>query len=115
MTKVKIVRLAAQYPKLVEWSEADGCFVGRCPALFGGGVHGSDEAKVYRELCQVAREWVKILHADGVPLPKSKRSGTYSGRFVVRVNPVLHQKLAVKAQAEGESLNTLVGKALFRA
>ncbi len=46
MTKTEIKKLAARYPKIVEWSEEDGCFVGRCPLLFDGGVHGNDEASV---------------------------------------------------------------------
>ncbi len=74
MKKAEIKKLAARYPKLVEWSDEEGCFVGRCPALFLGGVHGKDEAAVYRELCRAAEEWVEILHTDGVPLPEAKRS-----------------------------------------
>ena len=31
-----------RYLKLVEWSDEDGCYVGRCPELMLGGVHGSD-------------------------------------------------------------------------
>lgn len=115
MTRAEVKKLAARYPKFVEWSEADGCFVGRCPLLFAGGVHGGDEADVYRELCRTAEEWIRILHTDGIPLPKMKRGERYSGRFVVRVDPTLHRRLALKAAAEGESLNSLIGKALARA
>jgi predicted HicB family RNase H-like nuclease len=114
LTKAHIKRLSARYPKVVEWSERDGCFVGRCPLLFGGGVHGDDEANVYRELCRATEEWIRILHDDRIPLPKLKRGGHYSGRFVVRVDPALHQKLALKAAVKGESLNSLVAKALAR-
>ena len=32
-----------QYLKIVEWSEEDGCYVGTCPGLMLGGVHGDDE------------------------------------------------------------------------
>jgi len=67
------------------------CFVGRCPDLFDGGVHGRDEAKVYMRLCAV------------------------SGKFVVRVEPSVHRRLVLKAKAEGESLNTFASKALRRA
>jgi predicted HicB family RNase H-like nuclease len=33
---------------------------------------------------------------------------------MVRVSPEMHQRLALKAMAAGESLNTLVAKALAR-
>ncbi len=82
--------------------------------LFAGGVHGADEAAVYRELCEAAEEWVKILRQDGAPLPKAKSSKDFSGKFVVRVEPLLHERLALKALARGESLNKLVESALIK-
>jgi predicted HicB family RNase H-like nuclease len=112
ITKTERRRLAARYPKFVEWSEEDACFIGRCPLLFGGGVHGRDEAAVYKELCKVAEEWVAILEEDGTRLPPTKVSGSYSGKFLVRIQPALHQRLALKALASGESLNSLVARKL---
>src|SRR5438876_943591 len=59
------------YLKLVEWSEEDNCFVGRCPELFLGGVHRDDEAKVYKELCAVVADVLgtKKKHGDRLPEP----------------------------------------------
>ena len=70
MTRKDIKLEAARYQKYVEWSDEDQCFIARCPALFGGGVHGSDEARVYGELCQAAEEWIELLHKDKTPLPE---------------------------------------------
>lgn len=114
MKKVEIKKLAARYPKFVEWSEEDGSFIGRCPLLFAGGVHGNDEAQVYRELCETAQEWVEILHKDGTPFPKTKQTRDYSGKFMVRIDPTLHQRLALKAVSRGESLNQLVERGLAK-
>src|SRR6266516_4157383 len=113
MTRKQIREQAARYLKFVEWSDEDQCFIGRVPGLFEGGVHGSDEAKVYKELCDTVEEWIELLHKDGVPLPKATKK--FSGKFVVRVEPELHQRLALKAQASGESLNSFVTKALAKA
>jgi hypothetical protein len=49
---------AGHYIKFVEWSEADQAYIGRCPGLFAGGVHGDDRAKVFEELCDVVAEWI---------------------------------------------------------
>ncbi len=57
------------YLKVVEWSAEDGCYVGTCPGLMLGGVHGDDEVEVYKELCQVVDEWVELYAADGRELP----------------------------------------------
>ncbi len=116
MTRKQIKERAARFVKFVEWSDEDQCFVGRCPTLFGGGVHGSDEAKVYAELCEAAEEWVEILHQDGVPLPDAEADRRkYSGKFVLRVEPAMHRRLALKALAEGESLNSYCAKSLAKA
>jgi predicted HicB family RNase H-like nuclease len=106
---------AARYLKVVEWSDADKCFVGRCPGLFAGGCHGPDEAEVYRQLCRAAEEWVAIIEGDGKPLPAPTAGKRYSGKFVVRVSPDLHQRATLKAMARGESLNQFVAGALAHA
>ena len=61
MTRKEIKEQAARYAKFVKWSEEDECFIGSCPALFDGGVHGKDEAKVYAELCGTVEEWIELL------------------------------------------------------
>jgi hypothetical protein len=69
VTRKEIKRQAARYAKFVEWSDEDRCFIGRCPELMTGGVHGSDEAKVYAELCQASEEMAALIYADdGAPL-----------------------------------------------
>jgi predicted HicB family RNase H-like nuclease len=114
MTKAELVKSAAQYPKIVEWSEEDSVFIGRCPDLFDGGVHGKDEAIVYAKLVALTLEWVEILHGDRVQLPKARNSEAYSGKFIVRVSPSFHQRLVLRAKAAGESLNSYVAKTLAR-
>jgi predicted HicB family RNase H-like nuclease len=115
MNRKRIKERAAKYVKYVEWSEEDQCFIGRCPEIFSGAVHGSDEAKVYAELCETVEEWIEILEKDGVPLPEPIGAKEFSGKFVVRVEPALHKRLTAKALAAGESLNSFCVKALAKA
>ena len=44
---------SARYVKLVEWSDADECYIGTSPGLMNGGCHGDDERAVYAELCDI--------------------------------------------------------------
>ena len=106
---------AARYLKIVEWTDEDQCFVGRCPGLFFGGCHGQDETAVYRKVCKIAEEHVGDLLANKEKLPPATAGKTYSGKFVVRVGPDLHQKAAVKASVRGESLNQFVADAIANA
>jgi predicted HicB family RNase H-like nuclease len=112
MKRREIKELAGRYAKFVEWSDEDKCYIGRCPDLFAGGVHGTDEATVYAKVCQAAEEWIEALLGDGEDLPEAKK---YSGKFIVRVNPTVHCRLAAKAKIAGESLNAFCTKVLDKA
>ncbi|MGH7953734.1 MAG: toxin-antitoxin system HicB family antitoxin [Limisphaerales bacterium] len=115
MTRKQIKDEAARYTKFVEWSDEDNCFIGRCPEIMAGGVHGSDEAKVYSELCQAVEEMIELIHADGHELPEPLAAKKFSGKFVLRVEPALHRRLAAKALAAGESLNSYCAQTLVKA
>jgi predicted HicB family RNase H-like nuclease len=106
------MKTSDRYLKIVEWSDEDGCYVGACPGLMLGGVHGDDEAKVYAELCRVVEELIAIHAQDGAPLPPATAGRDYSGKFVVRVGKDLHRDLAIHALREGVSLNSYCAKVL---
>ncbi len=96
-----------RYLKFVEWSEEDQCYVGTCPGLMYGGVHGPHETEVYKDLCTVVDEWIETLKKDGEPLPPSTAGRDYSGKFMLRVGKDLHKSLVVDALRNDESLNSL--------
>jgi predicted HicB family RNase H-like nuclease len=79
-----------------------------------GGVHGDNEAQVYRDLCRAVEEWMRIQSDDGDPFPEATAGKTYSGRFVIRVGPELHRHLTVEALRAGESLNSYCVRMLRR-
>lgn len=110
MKKKELQKQASQYVKIVEWSEVDDCFIGRCPELFGGGVHGPDEAKVYAELCEVVTDVLGELAGDKAPAPIAAQS--YSGKFLLRTGADLHKALVVRAYREGKSLNQVCLEAI---
>ena len=106
------MKKSAQYLKIFEWSEEDGCYVGRCPELMLGGVHGRNEQKVFAQLCQVIDEWVKISEHDGDELPPGMAGKKYSGKFNLRLGKELHERLTLEAVKEGKSLNAFCAEAL---
>ena len=109
------MRVADTYLKIVEWSEEDGCYVGRSPGLMLGGVHGDNEVEVYRDLCAVVEEWIAQHQQDGTPLPPATALKSYSGKFMMRVEPELHKRLAIRALLNGDSLNNYCKKTLEKA
>ena len=100
-----------RYVKIVEWSDEDRCYVGRAPGLMLGGVHGKNERKVFEELCQAINEWAALEQHEHT-LPKKTAGRRYSGRFVVRVPPTVHEHLAIAADRQGLSLNQYCEKVL---
>ena len=70
------------YLKIVEWSEEDQCYIGTAPGLFIGGVHGKDEKKVFKELCQTMEEAIALLESDGkVIFPKQMQTKNTLEKF----------------------------------
>ena len=115
MKKSELKARAAHYTKIVEWSEEDGCFVGSAPPLIGPCCHGKDEARVYAQLCGIVEEWIALLEGDGHALPEPLAAKKFSGKFVLRLEPALHRRLAAKALAAGESLNSFCAQTLVKA
>lgn len=60
------------YHRWVACSEEEQAYIGRCPDLFLGGVHGDDPLKVARELQKVIDEWEAIFEADSRQLPPAR-------------------------------------------
>jgi predicted RNase H-like HicB family nuclease len=61
-----------RYKKIVYWSDEDECFVGMCPELMFGGVHGDDALEVFKELSIAVEEAIEIFIEDGKSLPEPK-------------------------------------------
>ena len=106
------MKKSAQYLKIVEWSEEDRCFVGRCPELVLGGVHGRNEQKVFSELCAVIDEWIAQAEKTGEELPPGMFGRKYSGKFNLRLDKNLHERLAIEAVKQGKSLNAYCAETL---
>ena len=112
MKTTRLKKQVSQYVKIVDWSEEDACFVGRCPELFLGGVHGADEPQVYAQLCSLVEEVLNDKSVAKIPPPKPKIAPNYSGKFLLRTSPELHKALSMRALREGKSLNQIVLESL---
>ncbi|MFH1762046.1 MAG: toxin-antitoxin system HicB family antitoxin, partial [bacterium] len=96
----------SRYLKIVEWSDEDKCFVGTCPGLFFGGVHGNNEKKVYSDLCDAVEDTIKTLKKEGYSLPDATAQKKFSGIFNLRIGKELHRYIYIKARQAGESINS---------
>ncbi len=99
-----------RYSCSVQWSERDEAFIAICPELAGVSAFGDTPEEALRELGTVIELTLETYEEKGWPLPEPSvlRSPEYSGQFRARLPRSLHQQLAVRAEAEGVSQNTLV-------
>ncbi len=93
-------------------SSEGGGFLVSAVELPGCVATGETEVEALEELRDAIRSWIRTARefGDEVPPPASKHR--YSGKFVVRVPAYLHRSLALRAGAEGVSLNQLVSTLL---
>lgn len=105
-------RKSRDYLRVVEWSDEDKCFVGSAPPLIGRCCHGATEASVLKRLKRIVDDWIRLQDAEGLVLPAPETASAYSGRFLLRVPPPVHQALALRAKAAGKSLNSYCAERL---
>lgn len=78
---------STRYVKIVEWSEADNCYVGSCPNLVYGGCHGDDEQQVFNELCLIVEEIIQLYKTDNKPLPPATSGRDYAN-LIMQTNNI---------------------------
>ena len=101
-----------RYTYRVTWSEDDDEYVGLCaefPSLSWLAKKPEVALKGIRKLVEDA---VKDMHEGGEAVPEPIACRHYSGKFMVRVPPQVHRKLAIQAAESVVSLNRLASSKL---
>ncbi|MDR0781962.1 MAG: type II toxin-antitoxin system HicB family antitoxin [Pseudomonadales bacterium] len=89
------------YSARIEYNDDDACFVGHIAGIRDVvGFHGESVA----ELKAAFEEAVDDYLATCKKLKRSPQR-PYSGKVMLRIDPGIHAKAAMQAQAEGKSLN----------
>ncbi len=101
-----------RYTYRVSWSEEDNEYVGVCiefPSLSWLAETPEDALNGIR---QTVSEVVIDLQSSREPVPEPIALKQYSGKFLVRIPPELHRRLALEAAESGISLNRLASDKL---
>ena len=101
-----------RYTYRVTWSEEDDEYVGLCVEFPSLSWLASTPEAALEGIRQVAADVVVDLKASGELVPEPIAIRQYSGKFMVRIPPVLHRHLALEAAEAGISLNRLVSAKL---
>ncbi len=92
----------------IEYDPESDVFRGEILGLNGGAdFYGRNPKELRAEFKKSLEVFLEVCREKGI---EPRRS--YSGKFNLRIPPELHEKLAIVAQAEGKSINTLAQEAL---
>lgn len=96
------------YRAKIEYDEALDLFRGEILGLSGGAdFYGKNTKELRAEFKKSLKVFLEVCEEKGI---EPRRH--FSGKFNLRITPELHEKLAIKAHAEGKSINTLALEAL---
>lgn len=101
-----------RYTYRITWSDDDKEYVGLCaefPSL--SWLAGNPETAL-KGIRKLVEDVLIDMEKEGEIIPEPIACKKYSGKFMVRVPPHIHQKLVIQATEEGISLNRLVSSRL---
>ena len=98
----------AGYNAKIEYDPELDLFRGEILGLNGGADFlGKNPKELRTEFKKSLEVFLKVCAEKGI---EPRRH--FSGKFNLRISPELHEQLAIAAQAEGKSINTLAQEAL---
>ena len=96
------------YQAKIEYDADLDMFRGEILSLNGGAdFYGKNTKELRAEFKKSLQVFLDVCSEKGI---EPRRN--YSGKFNLRISAELHEKLAIVAQAEGKSINTLAQEAL---
>ncbi len=102
------------YTYRVTWSEEDQEYVGLCTEFPSLSWLTKTQDSALEGIRQLVADVISDMknNKEEIPIPISIRK--YSGKFMVRIPPEVHRKLAEIAAEEGVSINRLVSARLAK-
>jgi len=96
------------YHAKIEYDEELDLFRGEILGLNGGAdFYGKNPKELRAEFKKSLQVFLEVCKEKGIE-PRRQ----FSGKFNLRIPPELHERLAIEAQAQGKSINSLAQEAL---
>ena len=101
-----------RYTYRVTWSEDDNEYVGLCAEFPSLSWLARTPEAALKGIRKLVADVVKDMRTSEEAIPEPIASRIYSGKFMVRIPPDVHRKLAVQAAESGVSLNRIASSKL---
>ncbi|HWQ68380.1 MAG TPA: toxin-antitoxin system HicB family antitoxin [Patescibacteria group bacterium] len=96
----------------VTWSDDDNEYAGLCAEFPSLSWLATTPESALKGIRKVVDDVMRDMQKKGEAIPEPISSRRFSGKFMVRVPPQVHQKLAIQAAEFGISLNRLASAKL---
>ncbi|QTX03416.1 type II toxin-antitoxin system HicB family antitoxin [Agromyces archimandritae] len=103
---------ADHYTYRVRWSAEDDEFVGTVAEFPSLSWLAEDQAEAFQGIRDLVAEVLDDMRDSGEMPPEALADRSYSGKFMVRVPPEVHRRLAIDAAEQQVSLNRLAASRL---
>jgi predicted HicB family RNase H-like nuclease len=101
-----------KYTYRVTWSEDDNEYVGLCAEFPSLSWLTDTQEKALKGIRNLVADVLLDMGKTGEPIPEPIATKHFSGKFMVRVPPEVHRKLALQAAEYGVSLNRIASSKL---
>ena len=101
-----------RYTYRVTWSEDDNEYAGLCAEFPSLSWLAKTPEAALKGIRKVVSDIVEDMQSTGEIVPSPIAGKYYSGKFMVRIPPEVHRKLAIQAAEAGVSLNRLASSKL---
>jgi predicted HicB family RNase H-like nuclease len=101
-----------KYTYRVTWSEDDNEYVGLCAEFPSLSWLADSPEKALKGVRKLVADILLDMSINDEPIPEPIACKHYSGKFMVRVPPEVHRKLALQAAESGVSLNRIASSKL---
>ena len=102
------------YTYRVTWSEEDQEYVGLCTEFPSLSWLDESQELALKGIRELVADTIKDMKENKEKVPEPFSTRKYSGKFMVRIPPEVHRKLAELAAEEGVSINRLVSARLSK-
>lgn len=100
------------YSYIVEWSDADNCYLGSIVELEKNMTCGDTPEEVITNLKDALEAYVNTSLANGLDIPEPIKMADYKGNITYRTTGLKHYRLAKIAKLKGMSINAFIDEAV---
>lgn len=103
-----------RYTYRITWSDDDNEYIGLCVEFPSLSWLADSPGEALDGIRKVVADVLQEIRSTGEPPPQPLSNKKFSGKFLVRIPPGVHRRLAIQAAEEGISLNRLISAKLSR-